>query len=46
MSSQSATFKRAARDLGCDDAEAAFDRGLKQMKKQPEKADKAKKGQD
>ncbi len=44
--SQSDKFKRAARELGCDEDEAAFDRALKQMKKQPEKADKAKKGQD
>ena len=25
-------FKRAARELGCDEDEAAFDRALKQMK--------------
>ena len=38
--SQSDKFKRAARDLGCDEDEAAFDRALKQMKPPPEKADK------
>ncbi len=40
---QSEKFKRAARELGCDEDEAAFDRALKQMKPSPEKADKAKK---
>ena len=33
-------FKRAARELGCDEDEAAFDRALKQMKPLLEKADK------
>lgn len=33
-------FKRVARDLGCDEDEAAFDRALKQMKPQAEKAEK------
>lgn len=32
--SQSDKFKRTARDLGCDEGEAAFDRALEQMKKQ------------
>ena len=39
---QSEKFKQAARDLGCDEDEAAFDRALKQMKPPPEKVDKAK----
>ncbi len=40
---QAEKFKRVARELGCDEDEAAFDRALKQMKPPPEKADKAKK---
>lgn len=39
---QAEKFKQAARDLGCDEDEAAFDRALKQMKPPPEKADKPK----
>ena len=30
--SQSDKFKQAARELGCDEDEAAFDRALKQVK--------------
>ncbi len=37
---QAEKFKQAARELGCDEDEAAFDRALKQMKPPPEKADK------
>ena len=40
---QAEKFKRAARELGCDEDEAAFDRVLKQMILPPDKADKAKK---
>ena len=36
---QTEKFKRTARELGCDDDEAAFDRALKQMKPPPEKAE-------
>ena len=42
--SQSDKFKQAARDLGCDEDEAAFDRALKQMKPPPEKAEKPQTG--
>ena len=38
--SRSDKFKRAARELGCDEDEAAFDRALKQMKPPPEKVEK------
>ena len=41
--SQSDKFKQAARDLGCDENEAAFDQALKQMKPPPGDADKEKK---
>ena len=34
--SQTEKFKRAARELGCDEDEAAFDRALKQMKRPPD----------
>ena len=37
---QSEKFKRAARELGCDEDEAAFDRALKQMKPTSEKVAK------
>ena len=37
---QAEKFKRAAREIGCDEDEAAFDRALKQMKSPPEKAEK------
>ena len=38
--SQADKFKRAARELGCDEDEAAFERALKQMKPQADKAEK------
>lgn len=40
LESQTEKFKRTARDLGCDEDESAFDRALKQMKPQLEKAEK------
>ena len=38
---QSDKFKQAARELGCDEDEDAFNRALKQMKQPPETVDKA-----
>jgi len=38
---QSQRFINKARELGCDEDEAAFDRALKQMKPPPEKAEKS-----
>ena len=37
---QSDKFEEAARELGCDEDEAAFDRALKQMKPPPDKVEK------
>ncbi len=40
---QSQRFINKARELGCDEDEAAFDRALKQMKPQADKAEKPEK---
>ena len=42
--SQSEKFKEAARELGGDQDEEAFDRALKKMKDQPKRSDKKEDG--